>query len=709
MAIVNLKLRRTSDEGFLVILRAKNLDEETEGFLPPLLPELESSFNKWQSAYRQIEAVRSCVAPAPGLRLTPKSITIHSHAEHTGAVKDYLNQWLNSGDSKWQPIRDRLIAIAQQLHQSNDEIRVIIDAKDIDLRRLPWQAWNLFEEHYPNAEVALSAPKSFNPKINKLVPKSTKVRILVAVGRSNGINTKDDLKVIQDLETDGVEVRCLIKPSRRDLCEALWDEQGYHIFVFTGHSGSQEDGQIGWIELNDEESLTIEEFKEALKQAIDKGLQLAIFNSCDGLGLANQLAQLHLPQVIVMREPVPDPVAVDFLRYFFKEFTHNNKSLFTSVKKARKRLEHFKSDYPGAIWLPTICIEANVEPLTWQGLRESSPPKLTPIKLEDSTHQPKKNIKSWLLIGLLAVVVSSGAAYLIRKKVNSDFSSVTAPEGTWLYGGSTSWAPIRQYVDPEIKKAHPQFELRYTDAINATPGSGTGIRMLLSGQLTFSQSSRPIADREYQQSQQRGLSLKQIPVALEGLAIAVHPDLQIPGLTLRQIKDIYTGKITNWNQVGGPNLKITAYSRRFEDGGTVEFLVDNILGKEKLGSNVVYVQDTTEALRKLASDRSGIYYASAPEVVPQCHIKALPIAKQGNNFVPPYTEPLIKAEQCPNHRNKLNINAFKTGEYPITRQMFVIVKQNGGLEQQAGEAYANMLLTSQGQKLMNEAGFVRIR
>ncbi|WP_257236787.1 substrate-binding domain-containing protein [Nostoc sp. 'Peltigera malacea cyanobiont' DB3992] len=195
-------------------------------------------------------------------------------------------------------------------------------------------------------------------------------------------------------------------------------------------------------------------------------------------------------------------------------------------------------------------------------------------------------------------------------------SSITAPEGTWFYGGSTSWAPVREYVDPEIKKAHPQFELRYTSAINDPPGSGTGIRMLLEGRLTFSLSSRPIADREYQQSQQRGLSLKQIPVALEGLAIAVHPNLQIPGLTLGQIKDIYTGKITNWNQVGGPNLKITAYSRRFEDAGTVEFLVENILGKENLGSNVVYVHDTTDALRKLASDRGGIYYASAPEVVP---------------------------------------------------------------------------------------------
>ncbi|MFN6541197.1 MAG: substrate-binding domain-containing protein [Nostoc sp. EkiNYC01] len=706
MAIVKLKLRRNLPDGFLVILTVKNLDEETEGFLPPLPANLESSFNEWQSAYRQIEAVRSCAT----FRLTPKSATIHSHAEHTAAVKDQLNQWLNTSDYKWRPIRDRLIAIAQQLHQSNEEIRVIIDAKDIDLRRLPWQEWNLFEEHYPNAEIALSAPKNKNKQSDKLVPQSQHIRILVAVGRSDGINTKEDLKLIQDLEKDGVEVLCLMQPSRKDLCDALWDEQGYHIFVFTGHSGSQEDGQIGWIELNDKDSLSIEDFKEALKQAIDKGLQLAIFNSCDGLGLANELAQLHLPQVIVMREPVPDPVAVDFLRYFFKEFTHNNKSLFTSVKKARKRLEHFKSDYPGAIWLPTICIQANVEPLTWQGLIKISPPKPTPIKPENSTHKLKKNIKPWLLIGLLGVLVSGSVLYLVGKKPDSDFSSVTAPEGIWLYGGSTSWAPIREYVDPEIKKVHPLFELRYTNPINGTPGSGTGIRMLLEGQLTFSLSSRPIADREYQQSQQRGLSLKQIPVALEGLAIAVHPDLQIPGLTLTQIKDIYTGKITNWKQVGGPDLKITAYSRHFEDGGTVEFLVDNILSREKLGSKVVYVYDTTDGLRKLASDRGGIYYASAPEVVPQCKIKPLPIARQGKSFVAPYIEPLIKTEQCPKQRNKLNIDAFKTGEYPITRQMFVIVKQNNGsLEQQVGEAYAKMLLTNQGQELMHEAGFVRIR
>lgn len=86
MAIVKLKLRRTSAEGFLVILTATNWEFETEGFLPPLPPELESSFNQWQSAYRQIEDVRSYIAPAPGVRsltpvfrLTPKGVTIHSN------------------------------------------------------------------------------------------------------------------------------------------------------------------------------------------------------------------------------------------------------------------------------------------------------------------------------------------------------------------------------------------------------------------------------------------------------------------------------------------------------------------------------------------------------------------------------------------------------------------------------------------------------
>ena len=529
MAIVKLKLRRTTEEGFLVILTAANRGYETEGFLPPLPPELKSSFNQWQSAYRQIEDVRSYIAPAPGLRLTPKGVKIHSNWEHAQAVKTHLNQWLNSGDSRWQPIRDELIASAQQLHSSGDEIRLILDAKDISLRRLPWLEWNLFEEHYPQTEIALNAPKGADHKPIIHRPSSSKVRILVAVGRSDGINTKDDVLVIQRLEEFGAFVKCLMQPDLKDLCEALWEEQGYHIFIFTGHSGSREDGQIGWIEVNDRESLSIEEFKDALKEAISRGLQLAIFNSCDGLGLAHQLAQLHLPQSIVMREPVPDSVAIEFFKHFFQEFTHN-KSLFASVQKARKRLEPFKSRYPGADWLPTICIAANVEPLTWEGLSgipiSTSQLKSTAVEPLQPPPTTLRNYQAALWAGLLGLVVGyvtlPTIAALINQRSESAqqaedtrFSSVTVPAGNWQYGGSTTWAPIRGLVDKKIKQELPKFNLTYTPHPTSPQGSGTGIKMLLDGQLSFSQSSRPILDSEYELAAARSVKLKQVPVAID--------------------------------------------------------------------------------------------------------------------------------------------------------------------------------------------------
>jgi phosphate transport system substrate-binding protein len=283
------------------------------------------------------------------------------------------------------------------------------------------------------------------------------------------------------------------------------------------------------------------------------------------------------------------------------------------------------------------------------------------------------------------------------------------PSGLFSYGGSTTWAPIRKDVDPGIQTVFPQFQLRYTDPISGAPGSGSGIKMLLNNQLAFSQSSRSIIDKEYEQAKQRGFTLKEIPVAIDGIAIAVHPSLNIPGLTIAQLKDIYTGKISNWQIVGGPNLPIKPYSRRPEEGGTVEFFEENILGGENFGSNVEYIATTTQALREVANNPGSIYYASAPEVVGQCTVKPLPLGKTRDQLVPPYQEPFIPLSQCPQQRNQLNAAAFQSDQYPITRRLFVIVKQNGQIDQQAGEAYAKLLLTNQGQELIANTGFVRIR
>ncbi len=291
----------------------------------------------------------------------------------------------------------------------------------------------------------------------------------------------------------------------------------------------------------------------------------------------------------------------------------------------------------------------------------------------------------------------------------ADFTTVqNVPSGLFSYGGSTTWAPIRGQIDPLFRSAFPQFQLRYIDPPGQPPGSSTGIQMLLDGQLAIAQSSRPLQPAEFDQAKQRGFTITQIPVALEGIAIAVHPDLAIPGLTIDQLKGIYSGQLTNWNQVGGSNLPITAYSRQ-DQGGTVEFFIANVLGGGSFGSNVRYVSNTTQALRDVSNDLGGIYYASAPEVVGQCTTKPLPLARQPNEFISPYLPPLVLPSQCPAQRNRLNSEAFKSGQYPLTRTLFVIAKQNGQTEQQAGEAYANLLLTQTGQAALAEAGFVPIR
>lgn len=295
-------------------------------------------------------------------------------------------------------------------------------------------------------------------------------------------------------------------------------------------------------------------------------------------------------------------------------------------------------------------------------------------------------------------------------QVSQDFASVqNVPTGLFNYGGSTSWAPIRLSVDPAIQAARPEFRLRYVTPTGAVAGSSTGIRMLINGTLDFAQSSRSLQDTELNQAQSRGFQLSQIPVAIDGLAVAVNPSLDIPGLTIEQLRAIYTGKITNWQQVGGPNLAIKPFSRPVTDGGTVELFVQDILSNQPFASNVGFVATTTQALRQIASNPGGIYYASAPEVVPQCTVKPLPIGRSSRELIAPYQEPFVPLSQCPSQRNQLNAEAFQSGQYPITRNLFVVVKQNGQIEQQAGVAYANFLLSNRGQELISQSGFVRIR
>ncbi|WP_028082694.1 PstS family phosphate ABC transporter substrate-binding protein [Dolichospermum circinale] len=325
-------------------------------------------------------------------------------------------------------------------------------------------------------------------------------------------------------------------------------------------------------------------------------------------------------------------------------------------------------------------------------------------------------VGSWFLMERWAKISSNMTSTSSSNNSQNSFTnSVTScnvpnlPQGIFSYGGSTTWATIRKDVDSVLQRICPQFVLRYIQPLSNDPGSGTGIQMLIDNQLAFTQSSRSIKLEETSQAQQKGFRLKEIIVAIDGIAIAVNHNLNIPGLTTAQIKDIYTGKITNWQKLSGANLPIIPLSRSQEAGGTVDFFIEYVLNKDKFGNNVSYIGTTTEALRKIANTPGGIYYGSAPEIVPQCTVKSLPIGRTKGQFVTPYQQPEIAQSQCPNQRNQLSTENFRNGNYPITRNLFVIIKQNAQSDQQAGEAYANWLLTPQGQELIEKAGFVSIK
>ncbi|NJL36246.1 MAG: CHASE2 domain-containing protein [Leptolyngbyaceae cyanobacterium SM1_4_3] len=273
-------------------------------------------------------------------------------------LSDQLNHWLNSepfqGIDRW---------LRTQLHPS-DWVRFIIETNDPLLRRLPWHLWQFFED-YPKAEVALSTPTYQRSDQLPTGRALAQVKILAILGNSQEIDVERDRATLRQLSRDA-EVEFLVEPSLEELNESLW--QGWDILFYAGHSSNDEESERGILQLNQTDRLTLEQLKYALRRAIAQGLKLAIFNSCDGLGLAQSLADLHIPQVIVMREPVPDVVAQTFLRHFLTAFA-GGQSLYASVREARERLQGLEDRYPCATWLPIICQNPAESPPSWQSLR----------------------------------------------------------------------------------------------------------------------------------------------------------------------------------------------------------------------------------------------------------------------------------------------------------------------------------------------------
>ncbi|AFZ02872.1 CHASE2 domain-containing protein [Calothrix sp. PCC 6303] len=270
-------------------------------------------------------------------------------------LKKQINLWLKSPS---------FIHIEQKLRTKlalSDEIRFIIETENEQVRQIPWHLWDLFED-YQYAVACLGSSEFENPKTTTKNPNRS-MRILAILGNSDGIDIQKDRKILETIS--GAKTLFLVEPTRRELDNCLWDKQGWDIIFFAGHSYSQYNGESGKIYINKTDSLKISQLKNGLKSAVSHGLGLVIFNSCDGLGLAQDLASLHIPQIIVMREPVTDAVAQTFLKYFIQAFA-TGESLYLSVREAQARLQGLEDEFPCASWLPVICQNPAAQPLVWR-------------------------------------------------------------------------------------------------------------------------------------------------------------------------------------------------------------------------------------------------------------------------------------------------------------------------------------------------------
>lgn len=360
--VISLGLEGDFSKGFWVTLDWEMVGQPStkgsaRGRLEPA-PKIPELYREWSDRYRCIEEIYR-------LQAEPlESNTSEECRNLAERLKEAINTWINSNSPTFYLVRDSLV---KELNQ-DPNTRVLIRTDDVQARQIPWILWNFWEQHC-SVDISLSIGDfTSTPTIRRL---RNSVRILAVLGSNEGINVQIDKEALKQLPSVDPSSEILEEPSREELYTELRNAKGWDILFFAGHSSSTSDGTTGHISINRTESLTIDDLKYALQEALRHGLKLAIFNSCDGLGLAHQLASLQMPHVIVMREPVPDIVAHIFLKHFLKEFSKGS-SLQRAMKSARERLEPLQRQLPYATWMPVLYQHPTAQHLIWPRQRVHS-------------------------------------------------------------------------------------------------------------------------------------------------------------------------------------------------------------------------------------------------------------------------------------------------------------------------------------------------
>ncbi len=243
--------------------------------------------------------------------------------------------------------------------------------------------------------------------------------------------------------------------------------------------------------------------------------------------------------------------------------------------------------------------------------------------------------------------------------------------------GSDTMVLLGQRWAEVYMKKNPESRIQVTGG-----GSGTGIAALINGTTDICESSRPMKDKEKQDLKAKtGKGAVEIPVAVDGLAIYLHSSNPVKELTLDQIKQIYTGRITNWKEVGGSDTRIILYSRE-NNSGTYAYFKEHVLQNADFHPTAQTLPGTAAVTNAVSKDPKAIGYGG---IAYAKGIRSALVRKDANSpGIEPSTENVL------------------SGRYPISRYLYWYT---------AGEPTGEVrklvewILGSEGQKLVETVGY----
>ncbi|MBN1627896.1 MAG: phosphate ABC transporter substrate-binding protein [Deltaproteobacteria bacterium] len=176
--------------------------------------------------------------------------------------------------------------------------------------------------------------------------------------------------------------------------------------------------------------------------------------------------------------------------------------------------------------------------------------------------------------------------------------------GEIIMKGSTSVLPIAQRLATKYMEENPNVRISVSGG-----GSGDGIKALLDGEIDIANSSRFFKDSEKENAVDKKIYPVPFAIAYDCIVPVVHPDNPVENLTLQQLKDIYSGRISNWKYVGGPDKRIVVVSRN-SSSGTFDVWENKVMDERGVTRFVLYEGSNAEVVAAVSADRDAIGYVA---------------------------------------------------------------------------------------------------